>query len=124
MKWIGVIVLTIIGILAVIVAVEYLTTPIHSLPSMLGGKTALVNGHHVRGHYHKRGYVAVVVAILAFAGAIYWAIRIRAAGGTGTGSGPAGAGSVKAATTAPAASADALLSNPAPTTSPEATPEK
>jgi hypothetical protein len=117
MKWIGVIVLAIIGILAVIVAVEYLTLPIHSLPSMLGGKTALVNGHKPRGHYHKRGYIAVVIAILAFGGAIYWAIRIRAGGSTG------GAAPVKAGTAAPAASADALLSNPTPTTSPEATPE-
>jgi len=63
MKWIGVIVLAIIGILAAIVAVEYLTLPIHSLPSMLGGKTNLVHGHHVRGHYHKRGYVSLVIAI-------------------------------------------------------------
>jgi hypothetical protein len=122
MKWIGVIVLTIIGILAVIVAVEYLTTPIHSLPSILGGKTALVHGHPPRGHYHKRGYVAVVVAVIAFGGAIFWAIRLRASGGTG-GATPATAGT--AAPTAPAASADALLSNPAPSPSPspEATPE-
>jgi hypothetical protein len=121
MKWIGVIVLTIIGILAVIVAVEYLTTPIHSLPSILGGKTALVHGHPPRGHYHKRGYVAVVVAVLAFGGAIFWAIRLRASGGGTGGASPANAGTAAPATSA--ASADALLSNPAPTTSPETTPE-
>jgi hypothetical protein len=108
MKWIGVIVLAIIGILAAIAAVEYLTLPIHSLPSMLGGKTNLVHGHHVRGHYHKRGYAAVVVAILALGGAIYWAIRIRAQGASGT------AAPVKAGTAAPTSSADSLLAQPAP----------
>jgi hypothetical protein len=107
MKWIGVIVLAVIGVLAAIAAVEYLTLPIHSLPSVLGGKHALVHGQHVRGHYHKRGYAAVVVAILAFGGAIYWAIRIRAEGASGSGS-PAGTGAG-----APAASADSLLSQPA-----------
>jgi hypothetical protein len=115
MKWLGVIILTIIGILAAITAVEYLTLPIHSLPSILGGKSALVHGHHVRGHYHKRGYIALVIAILAFAGAIFWALRIRAGGGT------AGGTPVKAGSTAPAASADSLLSSPAPATAPEAT---
>jgi hypothetical protein len=108
MKWIGVIVLAIIGILAAIAAVEYLTLPIHSLPSMLGGKTAVVHGHHVRGHYHKRGYAAVVVAILALGGAIYWAIRIRAQGASGT------TAPVAANTAAPSASADSLLAEPAP----------
>jgi hypothetical protein len=118
MKWIGVIVLTIIGILAAIAAVEYLTLPIHSLPTMLGGKTAIVHGHHVRGHYHKRGYVAVVIAVLAFGGAIFWAIRIRASSANG------GVAPVKASpAAAPATSADALLSDPAPAAAPEATPE-
>jgi hypothetical protein len=117
MKWIGVIVLAIIGILAAIVAVEYLTQPIHSLPSMLGGKSQLVHGHHVRGHYHKRGYLAIVIAVIAFAGAIFWAIRIRASGASG------GSAPVKTSTAAPAASADTLLSNPTPATAPEATPE-
>jgi hypothetical protein len=113
MKWIGVIVLAIIGILAAIVAVEYLTEPIHSLPSMLGGKTALVHGHPPRGHYHKRGYVAIVVAVLALGGAAYWAYRIRI-DSSGPGS-TAGAG-----TTAPVSSADTLLSSQQPGAAPEA----
>jgi uncharacterized membrane protein YidH (DUF202 family) len=70
MKWIGVIVLVIIGILAAIVAVEYLTVSIHSLPSF-------IPGHHAgkRGHYHKRGAVAGFVAVVAFAVAGYLAYR-------------------------------------------------
>ena len=113
MKWIGVIVLAVIGIIAAIVAVEYLTEPIHSLPSILGGKTALVHGHPPRGHYHKRGYAAVVVAVLALGGAAYWAYRIRI-----DSSGPGAP--TTATTSAPAASADSLLSSQQPGTAPEA----
>ncbi len=112
MKWIGVIVLAIIGILAAIVAVLYLTEPIHALPAMLGGKTALVHGHKPRGHYHKRGYAAVVVAVVALGGAAYWAYRIRI-----DSSGP---GATARAGAAPAASADSLLTSPQPGAAPEA----
>jgi hypothetical protein len=113
MKWIGVIVLAIIGILAAIVGILYLTESIHSLPSMLGGKTALVHGHPPRGHYHKRGYVSLVIAVVALGGAAYWAYRIRV-----DSSGPAA--SSKAGTTTPASSADSLLSSPQPGAAPEA----
>jgi hypothetical protein len=71
MKWLGVILLTILGVVAAIVAVEYLAVPIHSLPSFIPGK------HNVNGHYHKRGAVAAVIAIVAFVAAGYWAYRIR-----------------------------------------------
>jgi hypothetical protein len=108
MKWIGLIVLAIIGVLAAIAAVEYLTLPIHSLPSILGGK-------HVRGHYHKRGYAAVAVAVVAFGGAIYLALRIRADGAAAG----APASAPPANPEAPAASTDSLLSD---TTSAPATP--
>ena len=111
MKWIGLIVLAVIGVLAAIAAVEYLTLPIHSLPSILGGK-------HTRGHYHKRGYAAVVVAVVAFGGAIYLALRIRADGAGGSASPSAPAANPEA----PAASTDTLLSDatatPAPTEPP------
>jgi drug/metabolite transporter (DMT)-like permease len=78
-KWIGIIILAIVGIIAAIVAVEYLTLPIHSLPSFLGGKHP-VHGKHYRGNHHKRGDLAAVVAVIAFGGAIYLGIRVRAEG--------------------------------------------
>ena len=71
MKWIWVIVLVIIGALATFVAVEYLTTSIHGLPSYIPGDHA-----HGRGRYHKRGAAAAVVALLAFLGAAYLAYRV------------------------------------------------
>ena len=69
MKWISVIVLAIIGVLAAIVAIEYFTVAIHALPSILGP-------HHGRGHYHKRGAIAAVIAFVALVAAGYLAYRI------------------------------------------------
>ena len=71
MKWIGVVLLAIIGVLAAVVAIEYLTVSIHSLPSFIPGR------HHVNGHYHKRGAIAAVISLAAFVAAGYWAYRIR-----------------------------------------------
>ncbi|MGD0314133.1 MAG: hypothetical protein ABSC90_16905 [Acidimicrobiales bacterium] len=82
MKWIWVIVLVIIGALATFVAIEYLTTSIHALPSYIPGHEA----GHKHGHYHKRGAAAAVVALLAFLGAAYLAYRVvreNKAGGPG-----------------------------------------
>jgi hypothetical protein len=70
MKWIWVIVLVVIGALAAFVAIEYLTVSIHNLPSYIPGH------HKGRGHYHKRGAVAALIALLAFVGAGFLAYRI------------------------------------------------
>jgi len=71
MKWVLVVVLVIIGVLAAVVAIEYLTVPIHSLPSF-------IPGHHAgAGHYHKRGAVAALVAVVAFVAAGLLAVRFR-----------------------------------------------
>ena len=70
MKWIPVVVLAIIGLLAAFVAIEYFVVSIHSLPSFIPGKKA---GY---GHYHKRGAGAALVALIAFAGAVILAVRI------------------------------------------------
>ena len=69
MKWLWVIVLVIIGALAAFVAVEYLTTSIHALPSYIPGR------HPGKGHYHKRGAGAALIALVAFVGAGFLAYR-------------------------------------------------
>jgi uncharacterized membrane protein len=56
------VILVIVGILALVVAVIYLTTSIHSLPSFIPGKHVGVNGH-----YHKRGAIAAVIGIVLIA---------------------------------------------------------
>lgn len=95
MKWIWVIVLAIIGILAAIVAVEYLTVSISHVPSFMGG-------HHARGHFRKRGYGSLLIAIVAFVIAGFLAYRIVRAGKGAAG----GSGSET--------SAEDLLSSPGP----------
>ena len=71
MKWVLVIVLAIIGVLAAIVAIEYFVVPIHSLPSFIGGH------HHTGGHYRKRGAAAALIAVVALVAAGILAIRFR-----------------------------------------------
>lgn len=80
MKWVSVAVLAVIGVLALIVGIIYLTVPIHSLPSFIPGQIA----HH-RGVYHKRGAVAslIGVVLLVSAGglAVYFRrVEVNAAG--------------------------------------------
>ena len=54
-------ILVILGILALVVAVIYLTVSIHSLPGFIPGK------HQVNGHYHKRGAIAAVIGVVLLA---------------------------------------------------------
>jgi hypothetical protein len=70
MKWIWVIILVIVGVLAAIVAIEYLTVSIHNLPSIIPGAKP-----HAKGHYHKRGAGAALIALVAFVGAGFLAYR-------------------------------------------------
>ena len=76
MKWIGVILLVILGALATYVAIEYFTVAIHALPSYIPGHKTATAGHHYRGHYRKRGAVAAVIALVAFVIAGFLAYRI------------------------------------------------
>lgn len=76
MKTALVVVLVVVAILAAIAAVEYLTVPIHSLPSFLPGRSA----KGFDGHYHKRGAVAAVVAVLALLAAGFVAFNSRRGG--------------------------------------------
>jgi len=88
-KWIGVIVLAVVGVILAFVAIEWLSEPIWKVPQYLGGKPALVHGHHVRGHYRRRGEALAVLAVIAFAGAAYLAWTIKRAPAAVAGDGPA-----------------------------------
>jgi len=77
MKWIGVILLVILGALATYCAIEYFTVAIHALPSYIPGHEALgPHGHPPKGHLRKRGAVAAVIAVVAFVLAGILAYRI------------------------------------------------
>jgi uncharacterized membrane protein required for colicin V production len=103
MKWIAVIVLVIIGVLAAFVAIEYLTVAIHALPSYIPGHKA----GHGHGHYRKRGAFAALIALIAFVVAGYLAYRIvKVDGGTAKVAGPASQPT--------GSTTDQLLGSPAP----------
>ena len=72
-RWAISAILAVVGILALVVAVVYLTVPIHSLPSFIPGK------HPVNGHYHKRGAIAAVIGIVLLAVAVVVGLRGRGA---------------------------------------------
>jgi len=85
MKWLWIILLVIVGIIAAVFAFEYLTVGIGHLPSWVPGHvtpTAVpASGKcpgvlHLKGglcygtgHSHKRGALAAVIAVAAFIGA-------------------------------------------------------
>jgi drug/metabolite transporter (DMT)-like permease len=71
MKWVGVIILVVVGVLAAFVAIEYLTVEIHALPSYIPGHVPLKFGH-----YRKRGALAALIAVVAFVLAVVLAVRI------------------------------------------------
>lgn len=71
MKWVGVIILVVVGVLAAIVAIEYFTVQIHALPSFIPGHEALKYGH-----YRKRGALAALIAIACFVVAAILAVRV------------------------------------------------
>jgi type VI protein secretion system component VasK len=79
-RWAVSAVLVIVGILALAVAVIYVTVPIHSLPGFIPGKRA------VGGHYHKRGALVALVGIVLLALAIVlgWGVRRSSAAPVGS----------------------------------------
>ena len=81
-RWVITAILAVLGVLALVVAVIYLTTPIHSLPSFIPGK------HAVNGHYHKRGAIAAVIGIVLLAVAAVVGLRGRGAVASPVGSVP------------------------------------
>jgi hypothetical protein len=90
MKWFWIAVLIIIGIVAAVFAVEYLSNSIYHLATWVpGNQHGQLNaaGKPVRGHEYKRGYAAVVIAIVAFGGAGWLIYKNQLAAKSG-GSGP------------------------------------
>jgi hypothetical protein len=108
-KWAGVIALGVVGILAFIVAIFWLSEPIHSLPSFLGGK-------HGRGHYRRRGEALIVLAVVVIAVAAYLGYRLNRSR-KGSGEAPA-----RAEGAAPTDSASLLSSSASSPASPSPTP--
>jgi hypothetical protein len=109
-KWAGVIALGVVGILAFIVAIFWLSEPIHSLPSFIGGK-------HGRGHYKRRGEALIVLAIVVIGVAAYLGYRLNRSGkrsdatpAGGEAAAPTDSGSLLSAAASPPASP-----SPAPT---------
>ena len=76
-KWLGVVILAVVGVLAAIAAIVYFSEPIHSLPSFFPGHHALEVGHPAvgTGHYHKGGAGAALVAVVCIAAAVVLTIR-------------------------------------------------
>lgn len=54
-------ILAVIGILALIAGIIYLSTPIDSLPSFFPGASS-----HLRGYHNSRGLAGVIFAIILF----------------------------------------------------------
>jgi hypothetical protein len=80
---IGFIVLIVVGVVAAVYAFEYLTVAIHHLPSWVPGR------HRGHGHYHKRGAILGLIAVLCLGGAGYIFYRARSQGGAGGSDGEA-----------------------------------
>jgi len=81
-RWIICTVCAILGVLALIVAVIYLSVPIHSLPGFVPGK------HDVNGHYHKRAALTGVIGVVLVAIAIFVGLGARNSAAAGSGSSP------------------------------------
>ena len=79
-RWIICTVCAILGVLALIVAVIYLSVPIHSLPGFVPGK------HDVNGHYHKRAALTGVIGVVLLAIAIFVGLGARNSAAAGSGS--------------------------------------
>jgi hypothetical protein len=74
-KWTVGAILAIVGILAIVVAVIYVSVPIHSLPGFIPGKRP------VGGHYHKRALLVGVIGVvlLVISGLVGFTARGRVA---------------------------------------------
>jgi hypothetical protein len=81
-KWVVCAVCAVLGVIALIYAVIYVSVPIHSLPGFVPGK------HAVNGHYHKRAALTGVIGVVFIAVAVVVGISARRGGAGQAGSVP------------------------------------
>jgi uncharacterized membrane protein len=70
-RWVVCAVLAVLGVIALIYAVIYVSVPIHSLPGFVPGKRA------VDGHYHKRALLVAVIGIVLLAISVFVGLGAR-----------------------------------------------
>jgi len=78
-KWVIFLVTAVLGVIALIYAVIYLSVGIHSLPAFVPGHKAGVNGH-----YHKRALLTGVIGVVLLAISAMMAISARRSTSQGT----------------------------------------
>jgi uncharacterized membrane protein len=83
-KWVVCAVCAVLGVIALIYAVIYLSVSIHSLPGFVPGKEVGVNGH-----YHKRALLCGVIGVVLLAVAVVVGMSARRAATGPAGSAPA-----------------------------------
>ena len=71
-RWVICVVCAVLGVIALIYAVIYVSVPIHSLPGFVPGKE-LGNG----GHYHKRALLVGIIGIVLLAIAVFFGMPAR-----------------------------------------------
>jgi type VI protein secretion system component VasK len=84
-RWVICAVFAVLGVIALIYAVIYVSVPIHSLPGFVPGQKP--GG----GHYHKRAllWAVIGVVLLAIAAFVAWGARRTTAAPAGPAAGPA-----------------------------------
>ena len=81
-KWVLCAVCAVLGVIALIYAVIYLSVSIHSLPGFVPGK------HAVNGNYHKRAALTGVIGVVLIAVAVIIGISARRSATDQVGSAP------------------------------------
>lgn len=71
-KWVLCVVCAVVGVIALIYAVIYLSVSIHSLPGFVPGKNVGVNGH-----YHKRAALTGIIGVVLIAVAVFIGVNAR-----------------------------------------------
>ncbi len=81
-RWAICAVFAVLGVLALIYAVIYVSVPIHSLPGFVPGQRP------VNGHYHKRALLVAIIGIVLLAISAVIGMGARRASATQVGSSP------------------------------------
>ena len=71
-RWVICAVCAVVGVIALIYAVIYVSVPIHSIPGFVPGKVVGDNGH-----YHKRALLVAVIGVVLLVIAAFFGFRAR-----------------------------------------------